>query len=202
MSDGIADVTFPQGFDTKSEGYDYSCNTSAQAPQHFGTTAQHIGTKNPLPCRRTIITLPAETVYSPTKTLRKMKTSRLIFMAAMAFASISIGNSMPLETTPKTRIDVSRTHNDIARGVKRTPPLFCLAPEVWMEDNMLHIQPVSDSTILSVEIVDADGLSVFETESATASGAEAVVSLSALSAGHYILYINMSGTWFQGEFDM
>ena len=90
MSDGIADVTFPQGFDTKSEGYDYSCNTSAQAPQHFGTTAQHIGTtaqhigtKNPLPCRRIIITLPAETVYSPTKTLRKMKTSRVFFMVVM-----------------------------------------------------------------------------------------------------------------------
>ena len=71
MSDGIADVTFPQGFDTKSEGYDYSCNKSAQAPQHFGTTAQHIGTKNPLPCRRIIITLPAETVYSPTKNTKK-----------------------------------------------------------------------------------------------------------------------------------
>ena len=71
-----------------------------------------------------------------------------------------------------------------------------------MEDNMLHIQPVSDSTILSVEIVDADGLSIYETESATASGAEAVISLSALSNGHYTLYINMSGTWFQGEFDM
>ena len=56
-----------------------------------------------------------------------------------------------------------------------------------MEDNMLHIQPVSDSTILSVEIVDADGLSVYETEGATASGAEAVISLSALSNGHFTL---------------
>lgn len=128
MLNGIADVTFPQGFDTKSEGSDYSCNTSVQVPQHFGTTAQHIGTKNPLPCRRIIITLSSKTFIHLQKTLRKMKTLRLLFMAAMALASISIGNSMPLETTPKTRIDVSRTANDIARGVKRTP-LYSASPQ-------------------------------------------------------------------------
>ena len=62
-----------------------------------------------------------------------MKTSRLLIIAAMAMASTAIGNSMPPDQEPqqKSRIDVSRTVNDIARGVKRTPPRYSLAPEVW-----------------------------------------------------------------------
>ena len=61
-----------------------------------------------------------------------MKTSRLLIIAAMAMASTAIGNSMPPDQEPqqKSRIDVSRTVNDIARGVKRTPPRYSLAPEV------------------------------------------------------------------------
>ena len=133
-----------------------------------------------------------------------MKTSRLLIIAAMAKASTAIGNSMPPDQEPqqKSRIDVSRTVNDIARGVKRTPPRYSLAPEVWKEECMVYIQPAPGNAILSVEICNEDGLPVYEASIDGASGEETVVSLSALSAGHYILYINMSGTWFQGEFDM
>ena len=121
MLNGIADVTSPQGFDTKSEGSDYSCNTSVQAPHHFGATAQHIGTNNPLPCRRIIITLPAKTVYSPTKNTKKNENLTCILYgrhAKNSFVSRHNQRSINESSTPNGR------KGDILKQAKETdhPP--------------------------------------------------------------------------------